>query len=92
MNANRPHRGATEEEANRITPYVIGAVVYTAVLNGLMYDLIDTLKDERAYNDRATCSMTTPASNTRWWSSWKMLASVIGSATPAEVSCKVQGQ
>lgn len=53
MNANRPHRGATEEEANRITPYVIGAVVYTAVLNGVMYDLIDTLKDERTYNDRA---------------------------------------
>lgn len=53
VNANREPRGCTEEEANRITPYVIGAVVYTAVLNGEMYDLIDTLKDERQYNDRA---------------------------------------
>lgn len=41
---------------------------------------------------RTTCSMTIPASNTRWWSSWKMLASVIGSAMPAEVSCKAQGR
>lgn len=53
MNVNRPHRGATDEEANRLAPYVVNAVVYTAVLNGVMYDLIDTLKEELQYNDRA---------------------------------------
>ena len=50
-NERRPRRGATEEEADRIAPNVVNAVVYTAVLNGIIYDLKDAVKTERTQND-----------------------------------------
>ena len=53
MNCQRQPRGATSEEADKLVPYVVSAVVYTAVLNGMMYDLIDSLKADKLYNDRA---------------------------------------
>ena len=34
-----------------MTPHVINAVVFAAVLNGLLYDLTDTLNAERTMND-----------------------------------------
>ena len=52
VNANREPRGATDEEATRLTPYVVNAVVYTAVLNGVLYDFEDAVKDERTMDDR----------------------------------------
>lgn len=51
-NANREPRGATDEEATRLTPYVVNAVVYTAVLNGVLYDFEDAVKEERTMDDR----------------------------------------
>jgi hypothetical protein len=51
MNAQREPRGCTEEEANRLTPYVVNAVVFTAVLNGILYDFADALKEDRTMND-----------------------------------------
>lgn len=53
VNANREPRGCTEEEADRMTPNVVNAVVFTAVLNGLLYDFEDALKAERTMNDSA---------------------------------------
>lgn len=50
-NERRPRRGATEEEADRIAPNVVNAVVYTAVLNGIIYDLKDAVKTEHTQND-----------------------------------------
>lgn len=50
-NERRPRRGATQEEADRIAPNVVNAVVYTAVLNGIIYDLKDAVKAERTQND-----------------------------------------
>lgn len=52
-NINRPRRGATDEEAQRLTPYVVNAVVYTAVLNGALYDLEEVMKTERTMDDSA---------------------------------------
>lgn len=51
VNEKRCSRGATQEEADRITPYVINAIVYAAVLNGMLYDLEDAMKTERTMND-----------------------------------------
>lgn len=51
VNANREPRGCTQEEADRMTPYVVNAVVFTAVLNGLLYDFEDALKADRTMND-----------------------------------------
>lgn len=51
VNANREPRGCTEEEADRMTPNVVNAVVFTAVLNGLLYDFEDALKADRTMND-----------------------------------------
>lgn len=51
VNANREPRGATEEEAQRLTPHVVNAVVYTAVLDGVLYDFVDALKADRTMND-----------------------------------------
>lgn len=42
-----PRRGATEEEAAALTGYVVNAVVYTAVLNGILYDFADALKADK---------------------------------------------
>lgn len=53
VNANREPRGATEEEAQRLTPFVVNAVVYTAVLDGALFDLETALKAERTMNDLA---------------------------------------
>lgn len=53
MNCQRQPKGATNEEADKLVPFVVSAVVYTAVLNGMMYDLIDSLKADKLYNDRA---------------------------------------
>ena len=53
MNCQRKPKGATNEEADKLVPFVVSAVVYTAVLNGMMYDLIDSLKADKLYNDRA---------------------------------------
>lgn len=50
--SNRSPRKFTTEEADRIRPNIINAIVYAAVLNGVMYDFIDALKNERFYNDR----------------------------------------
>lgn len=50
-NERRPRRGATEEEADRIAPNVVNAVVYTAALNGILYDFEDAVKAERTQND-----------------------------------------
>lgn len=51
MNANREPRRATDEEADRITPFVINAIVYCAALNGLLYDFEDAVKADKTYND-----------------------------------------
>lgn len=53
VNANREPRGCTEAEAQKMTPFVVNAVVYTAVLDGVLYDLLDALKAERTMNDSA---------------------------------------
>lgn len=53
MNCQRQPKGATNEEADKLVPFVVSAVVYTAVLNGMMYDLIDSLKADKLYDDRA---------------------------------------
>lgn len=50
-NANRPRREATQEEADRITPFVINAIVYSAVLNGILYDFEEAVKAEKTNND-----------------------------------------
>lgn len=42
-----PRRGAIEEEAAALTGYVVNAVVYTAVLNGILYDFADALKADK---------------------------------------------
>lgn len=39
FNMQHERRTATEEEAAALTGYVVNAVVYTAVLNGILYDL-----------------------------------------------------
>lgn len=52
VNANRP-RGASDAEAQRMLPYAVNAIVYTAVLNGALYDLKDALIAERTMDDRA---------------------------------------
>ena len=44
VNANREPRGCTEEEADRMTPHVVNAVVFTAVLNGLLYDFEEAME------------------------------------------------
>ena len=49
--SNRNPRKFTEEEADRIRPNIINAIVYAAVLNGVMYDFIESLKAEKKYND-----------------------------------------
>lgn len=51
VNANRQPRGCTEEESDRMMPHVINAVVFAAVLNGLLYDFEDALKADRTMND-----------------------------------------
>lgn len=51
VNANRP-RGASDEEARRLVPFVVNAVVYAAVLNGVLYDFTDAVKTERTMDDR----------------------------------------
>lgn len=51
MNANRDPRQATQEEADKITPNVISAIVYCAALNGLIYDFKDALVADRTHND-----------------------------------------
>lgn len=45
LNMQREPKGATEEEAAALTGYVVNAVVYTAVLNGILYDFADALND-----------------------------------------------
>lgn len=50
-NMRRPRRSATEEEADRLAPNVVNAVVYTAALNGILYDFEDAVKAERTQND-----------------------------------------
>lgn len=47
LNMQRQPRGATEEEATALTGYVVNAVVYTAVLDGQLYDLTDALKADK---------------------------------------------
>lgn len=51
VNMNRPRRSISDEESQRLVPYVVNAVVYTAVLNGILYDLEDAVKAERKNND-----------------------------------------
>lgn len=46
-NIERAKRGATKEEARRLNPYVVNVVVYTAVLNGMLYDLKSAIKAEK---------------------------------------------
>ena len=53
VNEKRCSRGATQEEADRITPFVINAIVYAAVLNGMLYSLEDAMRAERTMNDSA---------------------------------------
>lgn len=53
VNANREPRGCTDEEAQRLTPHVVNAVVYTAALNGALYDLEEQMKAEHTMNDSA---------------------------------------
>ena len=53
VNEKRCSRGAMQEEADRITPYVINAIVYAAVLNGMLYSLEDAMRAERTMNDSA---------------------------------------
>lgn len=47
LNMQREPKGATEEEAAALTGYVANAVVYTAVLNGILYDFADALKADK---------------------------------------------
>lgn len=47
LNMQREQKGATEEEAAALTGYVVNAVVYTAVLNGILYDFADALKADK---------------------------------------------
>lgn len=51
MNANRAPRQATQEEADKITPNVINAIVYCAALNGLLYDFEAAVKADKTHND-----------------------------------------
>lgn len=47
LNMQREQKGATEEEAAALTGFVVNAVVYTAVLNGILYDFADALKADK---------------------------------------------
>lgn len=47
LNMQRERRTATDEEAAALTGYVVNAVVYTAVLNGILYDFAKALKADK---------------------------------------------
>lgn len=52
VNMQQANRGASDEEARRLVPFVVNAVVYAAVLNGVLYDFTDAVKAERTMDDR----------------------------------------
>lgn len=51
MNSNREPRGCTEEEANKLVPFIVNTIVYAAVLDGAVYDFEEELKKEKLYSD-----------------------------------------
>lgn len=51
MNERLCDRGASQAYAEKITPNVINAIVYSAALNGLLYDFEDAVKADKTRND-----------------------------------------